>query len=216
LLYRFLLFAAIAVAVASCATVFSGSKEKVSFTSDPADIKIYKDTRFMGNAPMTIEVQRVGFATGRRNTFRFELEGYKTQEFELSTELNNVTFSNSTFTLSYLTDAFSGSITRYNPTDYHVILEPNEVEDTGAFVRRSRVQQLILLNHSLLEEDVAFGDGETLTALNVVLNIKQEDRTRFLDLLRSVMVENQPPAELLIDLNQAMLDSYYFHDNSYL
>lgn len=211
-------FAFIAVVLVSgCATLFSGSDDNISFTSDPPNVKVYMNTRYLGVTPLNITVKRVGFATANLNTFRFEKKGHRAQEFRLTTEFNNVTLLNTISIVSYLTDAFTGAITQYSPTDYHIILEKSDQEQhSKSFRRRTLVQSYILVNYYDLRENIVLGNGVHINNLSFLLNIGEEHRDNFLILLKSEMLANRPPPEFLVSLNEAMRASIDFKSNSFL
>lgn len=203
--------------ISGCATLISGSDEEISFTSDPPNIKVYMDTRFIGKTPVKVTVKRVGFATGRQADFRFEREGYRAQQFKLTTEFNNTAFLNTISISSYLTDAFSGAITQYSPTDYHIILEKSDQEeDSKTFHRRSMVQSYVLTSYYELEENVMLGKGDHIDSLLILLDIDQELRGNFVALLKSEMLVSKSPSEFLIDFNQALKGSVYFKSNTFM
>ncbi len=55
-----------------CATIFSGSKNDVSFSSDPSGASIYIDGMLMGKTPLLIELSKK-----REHHVEFRLEGYE-------------------------------------------------------------------------------------------------------------------------------------------
>lgn len=190
-----------------CATLFSGSNDEITFTSDPPNIKIYKDTRLIGTTPLTIDVKRVGMASGKLNTFKFEKEGYKPQEFTLSTEFNNVALLNNITVVSWLTDFFSGSVTQYSPTDYHVILEQQHQAHAGHFHRRSLTQQYILLYYYDIADNVFREQGVHLDNLMDILEIDAPQRDPFISLLKEQMRVVKTPPDFIIDLDRSMKNS---------
>ncbi|MCH5598515.1 PEGA domain-containing protein [Niabella ginsengisoli] len=49
---------AISVLLTSCATIISGSKQKVNFTSSPSSATIYIDEVEIGSTPLEMRLQR--------------------------------------------------------------------------------------------------------------------------------------------------------------
>ena len=199
-----------------CASVFSDDEDNISFTSDPAEVKVYMNDRYLGRTPIEVTVKRIGLATGGKPPFRFEKEGYIGQEVSLTTQFNKTSLWNSTSVPSYITDAFTGTITEYSPTSYYLILEEDTGGDPNAFFRRSTVQKILLNNYYELGAEVVSGGGENVDSLFILLDIEENDRDEFLALLKSTMLAGNEPPDFVINLDQAMKDSETFRSNSYL
>ncbi len=58
----------------SCATLFKGSTDTVSFSSDPSDTKVYVNGIFLGTTPFQIELK-----SNHSYTIEFKKEGYGTK-----------------------------------------------------------------------------------------------------------------------------------------
>lgn len=170
----------LAALLSGCATLFSGTSDKVTFTSDPSNVKIYFDGRYMGATPVTFEVPRVGFAVADLKTIRAEKKGYKIQEFKLQTEFNTIAVVNTTSTIPWLVDFVSGAVTRYSPTDYHLILEPAGARGKANVSRRIDIERYILLSYDHIVRDTALGGGEYLAALAQLLQVDRRHDQEFL------------------------------------
>lgn len=183
---------AVGLALSGCATLFSGTSDKVTFTSDPGNVKIYFDGRYMGTTPLTFEVPRVGFAVADLKSIRAEKKGYKTQEFKLQTEFNTVAVVNTTSTIPWLVDFVSGAVTRYSPTDYHLILEPAG----GTVSRRIDIERYILLSYDHIVRDSALGGGEHLASLGQLLDVAPAHTDAFAGLVQdaALTAERSPVA----------------------
>lgn len=206
----------ITILVAGCATLFTASNDEISFTSDPPNIKVYKDTRYIGTTPLTITVKRIGMASARLNSFKFEKPGYRTQEFTLSTEFNNVSLLNNITIVSWLTDFFTGSVTQYSPTEYHVILEENDISNVTDFSKRTMAQQYILLFLDDLVENTYRGGGIHINNLMEILNIENDKHDVFLSLIKSNIKPTTTPSELINDLDTALKQSSNLSEYSFL
>ncbi len=198
-------FAALALAalLSGCATIFSGTSDNVTFTSDPSNVKIYFDGRYMGTTPLTFEVPRVGFAVANLKTIKAEKQGYKKQEFTLQTEFNTVAVVNTTSTIPWLVDFVSGAVTRYSPTDYHLILEPaGGARGKNDVSRRIEIERYILLSYDNIVRDAAVGSGEHLASLGKLLRIDPAHTGDFLAMVNeSALNTERSPVIFLNQLN---------------
>ena len=213
---KYILLFLIAILVTGCATLFSGSNDQVSFTSDPPNIKVYKDTRLIGSTPLTITVKRVGMASGKLKSFKFVKQGYKSQEFTLSTEFNNVALLNNITVVSWLTDFFTGSVTQYSPNEYHVILESELESNAADFAKRNMAQQYILLYFYDLVDNAYNESGIHIDNLIKILKIKNEKRDEFLSLLKSNIKPTITPPEFIVDLDAALKKSFDLNKYAFL
>ena len=72
-----LFFSFIAVTVlvfSSCATIFKGSTDDVSFSSDPSGAKVYVNGTLLGTTPVQLELK-----SKNSYTIEFKKEGYETR-----------------------------------------------------------------------------------------------------------------------------------------
>lgn len=72
-----LFFSFIAVApliFGSCATIFKGSTDNVSFSSDPSGAKVYVNGTLLGTTPVQLELK-----SKNSYTIEFKKEGYETR-----------------------------------------------------------------------------------------------------------------------------------------
>jgi hypothetical protein len=203
-------FAALALAtlLSGCATLFSGTSDKVTFTSDPSKVKIYFDGRYMGTTPLTFEVPRVGFAVANLKTIKAEKAGYKKQEFTLQTEFNTVAVVNTTSTIPWLVDFVSGAVTRYSPTDYHLILEPQGGGKKDVVSRRIEIERYILLSYDNIVRDTALGDGEHLASLAQLLRIDADYQADFLAMVNESALDTQRSPVVFMSRLNARLEQH--------
>ncbi len=204
-------FIFILFAISSCATMFSGTEDKISFTSNPEKAKVYMDTRYLGETPLQITVPRIGWATANQNTFRIEKKGYKPQEFKLTTKFNTTATFNTVSLVSWLVDALSGAVTQYSPTEYHILLEPaNSAYNRKELQKSFTVQSYILSNFDELLMNVAKREGEHIANLQTLLRIDDDKKEAFVDLLASPQLARKSPPQYLIELDRLMSESDQF------
>lgn len=147
----------------SCATIFSGSDETVTFDSVPQGASVYVGLNYLGKTPVETRLKKRLEAT----KIAFELEGYEKKEVELARNINGTAYLNLFFisTTSGVTswgiDALSGKLFNYSSNQYAVILQKKGEATTTYYNREDRIR-FILQNSTMLENDVARGQGEYL------------------------------------------------------
>ena len=114
--------------LASCATVFTGTSQKVEFTSEPEGAEIIIDGIEMGVTPATVEVKKPAMMEDRRVTLK--LEGYADKTFVLQKEFQMVSILNIfTGMAGFAIDILTGAIFSYSPETYNMELESSEDQE---------------------------------------------------------------------------------------
>lgn len=118
--FGFAFLACIALVLSGCATLFSGTDDSVTFSSEPSGAMVLVDGRNVGTTPVTVEIDRPGFGDA---DVTVQLEGYDTRQFELDKEFNTTAILNIFAPIGFLIDAVTGAIYKLDPTTYTVNME---------------------------------------------------------------------------------------------
>jgi hypothetical protein len=115
------LLIAAALSVTSCATIITGTKDKISFTSTPEGAKVMHKGVEKCTTPCTAEISR----SLSKQTVTFEKEGFSNKEVKLTKTFNAVSLVNILLggAIGIGIDAATGSLTKYSPKEYKVELE---------------------------------------------------------------------------------------------
>ena len=118
-----------ALALSSCATVFCGSRAKVTFDSDIEErATLYIDGRKYQSVtfPYTVKVPR-GFD---ETVVKVEAEGYEDQTLYIDKKFNPISIINLPFLLGWGIDAATGAIMKPDYKYYNIdfVRKPNYVE----------------------------------------------------------------------------------------
>ncbi|MDQ0781076.1 PEGA domain-containing protein [Chryseobacterium sp. W4I1] len=115
------LWLGITLSTTSCATIFTGTKDSISFTSTPEGAKVFHKGVEKCVTPCTAEISR-GLS---KQTVTFEKEGFADKEVKLTKTFNPVTLVNILLggAIGVGIDAATGSLTKYSPKAYTVELE---------------------------------------------------------------------------------------------
>ena len=111
----------IALSATSCASMFTGTKDKITFNSSPEGAKVFHKGVEKCMTPCTAEISR----SLSKQTVTFEKEGFNNKEVKLTKTFNPVTLLNILLggAIGIGIDAATGSLTKYSPKKYDVELE---------------------------------------------------------------------------------------------
>ncbi len=113
----------ITLSATSCATILTGTKDKIIFNSTPEGAKVMHKGIEKCTTPCTAEIPR----SLSRQTVTFEKEGFNNKEVKLTKTFNAVSLVNILLggVIGVGIDAATGSLTKYSPKEYKVELEAN-------------------------------------------------------------------------------------------
>lgn len=123
---RFVIYATTLVLLfsfSSCATLFTGTSDTISFNTNPEGAVVYIDGLEVCTTPCTVPVKRS--LTDEMAEFR--LDGYKTRVITLDREFNVVSILNFAGLLGWAVDAATGAIFKYGRKSYDLNLEPERI-----------------------------------------------------------------------------------------
>jgi len=105
--------------VTSCATIFTGSKDTISFDSKPQGAKVFIDGLEVCKTPCTTQVKR----SLSEKLAEIKLDGYETRVITLDRKFNAVSIINLGSLIGWGIDAATGSIMKYDKKGYDIELE---------------------------------------------------------------------------------------------
>jgi uncharacterized protein YceK len=111
---KFYLLLAVAIMTSGCATLLTGTKDTISFSSNPQGAVVYKDGVELCRTPCSIPVKR----TLNTEDIEFKLDGYDTRLLTLDKKFNVVSVINLGSLFGWAVDAASGSLVKYGRKSY--------------------------------------------------------------------------------------------------
>ncbi len=164
--HRALVLFAASLLLGGCATIFSGTTDKLTFQANVPAVRLTIDGQYRGELPLEVEMSR-NVASGQQFLARFERNGYQTQEFKLQREFNTVAILDVSSTIvSGGVDVLTGAFMKFSPRDYHVQMLPEGKNPASSEARRSAdLVRFALVNFRSLQKDIARGGGEHLATL---------------------------------------------------
>lgn len=115
-----------------CATIFTGTKDRIAFTSTPSGATIYKDGVEICTTPCNYKVKR----SLNDTEVEFKLDGYETRLITLDKEFNLVSIINLGNLFGWGIDALSGAVMKYDRKAYDIKLTQ---EKSASIVQPSRI-----------------------------------------------------------------------------
>lgn len=113
------IFTILALTLSSCATLFTGTKDRISFATNPSGAGVYIDGLKVCETPCTEYVKR----SLTEKEVEFKLDGYKTQVVVLDREFNAVSILNLAGMVGWAVDAATGAIFKYDRKHYDIDME---------------------------------------------------------------------------------------------
>jgi hypothetical protein len=115
-----------------CATIFTGTKDRIAFSSTPSGATIYKDGVEICTTPCNYKIKR----SINDTEVEFKLDGYETRLITLDKEFNLVSIINLGNLLGWGIDALSGAVMKYDRKSYDLKLTK---EKSASLLQPSRI-----------------------------------------------------------------------------
>lgn len=105
---------ATSIFLSSCATIVSGSRQLVKFSSNPSSATIFLDEVEVGKTPFEIKLERK-----KEHHVMIKLEGYKTYETNLTKKFNAWYIGNIAFggIIGLIIDPITGAMYKLTPAE---------------------------------------------------------------------------------------------------
>ncbi len=108
---------AAAVLLTGCATIFNGTRQEISVTSEPPGASVFVNNVSFGQTPTVIDLKR-----SEKYTVLLELHGFKPFEMTFGRKLNTFFYVNIPV-VGWAVDALSGSMYKLTPEEVKAVLE---------------------------------------------------------------------------------------------
>ena len=102
---------------AGCASIFKGTSQVVTFTSEPSGAEVLVDGNSMGKTPLTISLKK-----NQYSTVLVKKAGFETVSRPLGKKYDAIALINVFWDLS-TTDLLTGAVYEYEPNSYHFVME---------------------------------------------------------------------------------------------
>ena len=105
------------ILLTGCATVFSGTKQTITFESSPSGASLYLDGEKVGVTPFTDKLKK-----NKYSSFRIELDGYESISRSMGKDVDLVALLSIFWDLG-TTDLATGSAWKYDRNSYYIELQ---------------------------------------------------------------------------------------------
>jgi hypothetical protein len=112
---------AITLIASGCATLLTGTKDTITFNSNPQGAVVYKDGVEICRTPCSVPVRR----TLNNEDIEYKLDGYETRLFTLDKQFNVVSVMNLGSLFGWAVDAATGSLVKYGRKSYDLDMRLN-------------------------------------------------------------------------------------------
>lgn len=192
--------------ITGCATIFTGTTDSITFTSNADPVRVYIGGRNVGTTPLTIDVNR---QTSKGPMVRFEKEGYKTQEFYLEQKFNTVAILDITSIItSGGIDVLSGAIMEFSPRQYHVEMINTKTTSIDDQQQQIRFAKFVLFNSQNIQLDLATNGGEytdTLVQIIEAYNSKSSNFEGWVTVNKEMLISTTNPEQFLVSLRKSQM-----------
>ena len=188
------------------ATVVSGTKQNITVNSSPSGADVIIDGFVKGSTPLSFDLKRK-----KNQSISIRKEGYKTQTLSLAHEFNMAFWGNALIggLIGSSIDSSTGAIIEYEPSNFHVTLEPERMSKSQQekFNQVVAVRNYILSNYYNLTSDIAQGEGQYLNNLRSVFLPELKDSEQTLEDLKSMITEYQNISEFTEAVVRSFIES---------
>lgn len=117
----------VALTLSSCATILTGTTQRITIDSTPPGADIVIDGRMMGTTPAKVRLDRdINAFINDGKDINLELPGYYSDGYYLGTDIEPTVILNVFMPLGFAFDAVTGALMRYDSEYYNFRLMPIE------------------------------------------------------------------------------------------
>ena len=109
------------IGMTSCATIFTGTHDTISFKTTPPGVTVSKDGVDLCKTPCSTKIKR----SLNDVDIELKLDGYDTKQITLDKEFNVVSIINLGNLLAWGVDALSGAVMKFDKKSYDIELTKN-------------------------------------------------------------------------------------------
>lgn len=196
----------VSLLIAGCATMFSGTTDTITFTSNVDPVRVHIGGRNVGSTPLTIEVDR---QTSKGPLVRFEKDGYESQEFYLEQKIDAVAYLDIfSIATSGVIDALSGAIMEFSPKQYHVEMLDSKVSNINDRQQQIQFARFVLFNTHNIQEDLAGEGGEYSAILVKIIDTHDSSKKGFEDWVisnKEMLLSTPNPEKFLASIRKSQM-----------
>jgi len=145
--FKLIILCGILLLSTSCATIFTGSKRRVLFESNPSGAKVFVNGFEKGKTPINLKVKA-------DDRIDFRLDGYRERVVVMDSNFNLVSILNGISLIGWGVDALTGSLKRVDTKYVKVTLEPSEKIAFINYMKKGKIKEINIDEKSKIIETV--------------------------------------------------------------
>ena len=195
-----IILAALSILSSGCASIVTGTDQKVTFDSEPDGATVSVSGRVLGKTPVTASVDK-----DKNQSFSFEKDGFKTHTAQLSTSTTPWFFGNIVFggLPGSTTDSVSGAIYEFSPDQYFITLTPDTPTGVSSSAPR-RIKEIIIAFSGEFRKQLAAGGGEYVETVLSLIDVEESNRDTTIKALNQLALKTDND----LDLAKAIIEIY--------
>ena len=111
--------ALIALSLSGCATIFTGTTQKITVSSDQPDAEVFVNNAYKGKTPARFSVSK----KGNNEVITVKKDGFISQDIATQKGFNGVAILNLINPIAWGIDLLTGAVNRVSPNEYVIKLE---------------------------------------------------------------------------------------------
>lgn len=173
-----------------CASIVSGSRQKISFKSNPEGALVKFNGEVIGNTPITTNLSR----KLQGPIVSFEKAGYKKETFQLKNGINGWYWGNIIIGgyFGSTTDSMTGAVNSYSPDKFDVTLTPI---DPNQATGPAETRAYVMANYKYLFDELNTKRGPYLSGLFTLMKVGPEKQAEYTQTIKKLADANSDIAE---------------------
>lgn len=145
----------------SCATILSSTSQRVNFTTEPPNAKVYINNVEVGKTPLLKDLKRNG-----NYLVKIDLEGYKPFEINLKRKFNPIVLANILLggIVGLIVDIATGAMYVISPDEIDIYLKDNKIAISPEKNKSVYIHVALSSNKKYMNESNRVGFLEALNA----------------------------------------------------
>lgn len=146
--------------LSACGTIFSGSNQNITFSSNLKNLKIYANGALVcSSTPCSVDIDRGSSSL----TIIAKADGYEDEISQIKSKVNPVAWGNLIFLYSWTTDFATSSMWKYNEDGVYINMKKADMKKAEAdiFEREGRIKRFAMFNYA----EIKIGNPEYMETL---------------------------------------------------
>ncbi len=159
------------LALSGCGTIVGGTTQNISIDANVKGVEIFDNGMKLCETPCTVRLSR----ERSEKTLIARKNGYEDARVLVGTSLNLFTLGNLISYTGFTTDAVTGAVWEYSPSNYYVNMMRNEKESRKEELLKKETRRFILKNYDALRMEARSGKTDYMKTLSSMTKISIDE-----------------------------------------